>query len=167
MSQANSPVNSQSKITRSLIAGVFVASLAVLAGCANPNANSGTYTFNQAQREQISRPGTVTAVRPITIQNDRSSGAGVVAGGVLGGVMGNAVGGGTGRNIATVGGAILGAVAGNAVENSVGRQSGFEITVRLDNGETRVIAQGADVPISVGQRVQVVSGAGATRVAPL
>ena len=140
--------------------------MAVLGGCANRSASSGVYSYDQAQREQIVRTGTVTGVRPIVIQNDKSSGAGMLAGGALGGV-GNAVGGGTGRTIATVGGAILGALAGNAIENSVGKSSGYEITVRLDNGETRVVAQEADVPISVGQRVQVISGAGPTRVTPM
>ena len=91
----------------------------------------------------------------------------MLAGGALGGVAGNAIGGGTGRTIATVGGAILGALAGNAVENQVGKNSGYEITVRLDNGETRVVAQEADVPVSVGQRVQVISGSGPTRVTPM
>jgi len=142
-------------------------SLSVLAGCANNSASSGVYTFGQAQREQIVRTGTIVAMRPITIQNDRTSGAGLVAGGVLGGVAGSGVGRGSGNALATVGGAILGAVAGNAIENQVGRTSGFEITVRLDNGETRVIAQEADQPLGVGQRVQVISGAGPTRVAPL
>ncbi len=60
----------------------------------------------------------------------------------------------------------MGALAGNAVENRVGKNSGYEITVRLDNGETRVVAQEADVPVSVGQRVQVISGSGPTRVVP-
>lgn len=142
-------------------------SLSVLAGCANNNASSSVYSYGQAQREQIVRTGTIVAMRPITIQNDRTSGAGLVAGGVLGGVAGNGIGRGSGNALATVGGAILGAVAGNAIENQVGRTSGFEITVRLDNGETRVIAQEADQPLGVGQRVQVISGAGPTRVAPL
>jgi outer membrane lipoprotein SlyB len=62
---------------------------------------------------------------------------------------------------------LLGALAGNAVENRMGKTSGVEITVNLDNGETRVIAQAADVPISIGQRVQLISGTGPTRVAPL
>lgn len=152
---------------RVLALGAAVTSVAVLAGCANNSASSGVYTYGQAQREQIVRAGTVTGVRPIVIQNEQSSGAGVLAGGALGGVAGNAIGGGTGRTIATVGGAILGAIAGNAAENRIGRNSGLEVTVRLDNGETRVIAQEADVPLSVGQRVQVISGAGPTRVAPL
>lgn len=157
----------QSRASRWMAIAAVTASLGVLAGCANNSASSQVYSYDQAQREQIVRTGTVTGVRPISIQESKSSGAGVLAGGALGGVAGNAVGGGTGRAIATVGGAILGAIAGNAVENRVGRTSGYEISVRLDNGETRVVAQEADTPVSVGQRVQVISGAGPTRVAPL
>jgi outer membrane lipoprotein SlyB len=41
------------------------------------------------------------------------------------------------------------------------------VTVRLDNGETRVIAQAADVPLAVGQRVRLISGNGPTRVVPM
>jgi outer membrane lipoprotein SlyB len=152
---------------RVLALGAIVTSVALLAGCANNSASGSVYSYGQAQREQIVRAGTITAVRPIVIQEDKTSGAGVLAGGALGGVAGNAVGGGTGRAIATVGGALLGALAGNAVENRVGRTSGLEVTVRLDNGETRVVAQEADIPLSVGQRVQVISGAGPTRVAPM
>jgi outer membrane lipoprotein SlyB len=91
----------------------------------------------------------------------------MVAGGALGGVAGSAVGGGTGRDLAIVGGAILGALVGQKVEEGVGKTNGLEITVRLDNGETRVIAQEDDVRLSVGQRVQVISGTGVTRVTPM
>lgn len=154
-------------LTRVLNVAVVVAAAGVVAGCANPSASSNVYTYGQAQREQVVRNGTVTAVRPITIQKEGTTGAGMVAGGAVGGVAGSAVGGGTGRTLAIIGGALLGAVAGNAVEEQVGKKNGLEITVRLDNGETRVIAQEADVPISVGQRVQVISGAGPTRVAPM
>lgn len=154
------------RTARWLAVAAVVTSMAVLGGCANRSASSSVYSYDQAQREQIVRNGTVTSVRPITIEEDKSSGVGMIAGGALGGVAGNAIGGGTGRAIATVGGAILGALAGNAVENRAGRASGLEITVRLDNGETRVVAQEADTPFSVGQRVQVISGAGPTRVAP-
>lgn len=142
-------------------------SLAVLAGCAQRSASSSVYTYGQAQREQIVRLGTVEGVRNVVIQNDRSSGAGALAGGALGGVAGSSIGGGRGQVLAAIGGGLLGAMAGNAVESGMGRASGLEITVRLDNGETRVIAQEADVPLSVGQRVRVVSGNGPTRVVPM
>jgi outer membrane lipoprotein SlyB len=152
---------------RLFAATALAASLAMLAGCANDTASSSVYNYGQAQREQIVRLGTVESVRNVTIQNDRSSGAGVLAGGALGGVAGSSIGGGRGNILATIGGGILGAVAGNAVENQTGKTKGLEVTVRLDNGETRVIAQAADVPLSVGQRVRLISGGGPTRVAPM
>jgi outer membrane lipoprotein SlyB len=157
----------RSRTARWLAIGAVAMSVALVSGCANRSASSAVYSYDQAQREQIVRTGTVTGVRPITIQNEGNSFVGALAGGALGGVAGNAVGGGSGRTIATVGGALLGALAGNAVENRVGTKSGLEITVRLDNGETRVVAQEADVPVSVGQRVQVISGNGPTRVTPM
>jgi outer membrane lipoprotein SlyB len=168
MTTAISSVSQRSpRAVRWVALSALVVSVALVSGCANRSASSSVYSYDQAQREQIVRTGTVTGVRPITIENDKSSGAGLLAGGALGGVAGNAVGGGTGRAIATVGGAILGALAGNAIENRVGTTSGLEITVRLDNGETRVVAQAADVPVSVGQRVQVISGNGPTRITPM
>jgi len=36
--------------------------------------------------------------------------------------------------------------------------------VRLDSGDVRVITQEADVPISTGQRVQIVTQGGVSRV---
>ena len=138
-----------------------------LTGCARPSASANVYSYSQTQRDQIVRNGTVINVRPITIQSDQTSGGGAIAGGALGGVAGSAVGGGTGRTMAIIGGALLGALAGNAVEDSLGKKDGLEISVRLDNGETRVIAQEADLPILMNQRVQVISGAGPTRVVPL
>jgi outer membrane lipoprotein SlyB len=149
------------------LSGVLVLLAVGLSGCSTPSASSKVYTYSQAQSEQIVRNGTVTNVRSIVIQQDKTSGAGMIAGGALGGVAGSAVGGGTGRDLAIVGGAILGALVGNKVEEGAGKSDGLEITVRLDNGETRVIAQEADEPISVGQRVQVISGTGVTRVAPM
>lgn len=148
-----------------IVAGVLAISISV-SGCSTPSASAGVYTYGQAQSEQIVRYGTVTGLRPVVIQNDRSSGAGMIAGGALGGVAGSAVGGGTGRDLAIVGGAILGALAGEKIEEQAGKTQGIEITVRLDNGETRVIAQADDQRLAVGSRVQVISGAGPVRVVP-
>lgn len=149
------------------VGALALSCVVLVSGCAKPSASANVYSYNQTQRDQIVRNGTVINVRPITIQSDQTSGGGAVAGGAVGGVAGSAVGGGTGRTLAIVGGALLGALAGNAVEERMGRKDGLEITVRLDNGETRVIAQEADVPIMMNQRVQVISGAGPTRVVPL
>lgn len=140
----------------------------LLAGCANNDmASSSVYSYDQAQREQIVRTGTVMAVRPVVIEQPGTSGVGAVAGGVLGGVAGSTIGRGGGNVLATVGGALLGGLVGNSIESQAGRTQGLEITVRLDNGETRVVAQAADVPIAVGQRVRMISGGGPTRVVPM
>ncbi|CAN1568005.1 SlyB Outer membrane lipoprotein [Burkholderiaceae bacterium] len=152
---------------RLALSALALSSIVLVTGCAKPSASANVYNYNQTQRDQIVRNGTVINVRPITIQSDQTSGGGAIAGGAIGGVAGSAVGGGTGRTLAVIGGALLGALAGNAVEERMGKKDGLEITVRLDNGETRVIAQEADLPIMMNQRVQVVSGAGPTRVVPL
>ena len=149
--------------TIAIAAGIGI--LLGIAGCANQSASSRVYTFEQTQRAQTVVLGHVTGVRPVTIQASRSSGLGAMAGGALGAVAGSSVGGGSGRRLTTVGGAVGGAMAGNAIENASARRSGLEITVRLDSGDTRVIVQEADVPISTGQRVQVVTQGGVSRVA--
>ena len=151
---------------RLALASLILSAVVLVSGCAKPSASANVYTYNQAQRDQVMRNGTVVNVRPITIQKEGTSGAGVVAGGAAGGVLGSTIGGGTGRALAILGGAVLGALAGDAVEEYVGKKDGLEITVKLDNGETRVIAQEADMPIMLNQRVQVISGAGPTRVVP-
>ena len=161
------PLAMRSTVVRFAVVASALVGVTFISGCAQPSASSNVYTYSQAQREQVVRVGTVTGVRPIVNKNDATTGAGMVAGGALGGVAGNSVGGGNGRTLAIVGGAILGALAGNAVEDQTGRRDGLEITVRLDNGEMRVIAQEGDIPIVVGQRVQLVSGAGPTRVTPM
>ncbi|MCB4321570.1 glycine zipper 2TM domain-containing protein [Alcaligenes sp. 13f] len=149
-------------VVASLAAPVFL-----MAGCANKSASSSVYNYGQAQREQIVRLGTVAAVRSVTIQDDHNSGVGTLGGAALGGVAASTIGGGRGSILASIGGALLGGIVGNAVENRVGKTEGLEITVQLDNGETRVVAQEADVPLSVGQRVRMLSGNGPTRVVPM
>lgn len=152
---------------RLVLTSAAVASAALIAGCAGQSASSSVYTYGQAQNEQIVRLGTVQGVRYITIQSDKPSGFGAASGAALGGVAGNTIGGGSGNVLATIGGVILGGLAGNAVENQTGKKQGLEITVQMDNGETRAIAQEADVMFTAGQRVRVLSGNGPTRVTPL
>ncbi|MER1968745.1 glycine zipper 2TM domain-containing protein [Castellaniella sp. GW247-6E4] len=165
--QTMNTTSARVRALRGLAVASVVASLAVLAGCANHSASSSAYTYGQAQQEQIVRYGTVVSVRPVTIQTDKTSGVGMVAGAAVGGVAGSTIGGGTGQILASMGGAILGGLAGNAIENAASKTKGLEITVRLDNGETRVIAQADDVRLASGQRVQVISGGGPSRVVPM
>lgn len=139
-----------------------------LSGCA-PKVGGSDYNVGSARSAQRVSHGTVQSVRTVHIENDQSIGTavGTVGGGVIGGILGSMVGGGRGRTLATIGGAALGAGAGYAGSKAVQGQTGLEITVKMDSGETIAITQGADLSFTPGQRVQVISGSDATRVVPL
>ena len=154
----------QTKSKTLLITTAALAGLLALTGCATQTSSSAVYRSDQTQREQTVRMATVEAVRQVTIQRD-SKGVGVVGGAVVGGLAGSGVGGGRGQDIATVLGAIGGMVAGQAIEEKANQRPGLEITVKYDSGETRIIVQEADVDVRPGDRVQVITGGGVTRVA--
>lgn len=137
-----------------------------IAGCV-ANQSGNVYTRYEAQRIQTVQYGQVQQVRPVVIEGTRS-GVGAIAGGVLGGVTGSAIGGAPHTRVilGTIG-VIGGIMAGQVIEEGTTRQQGLEITVRVDSGETLVVVQSDEPPISLGQRVQVVkSGEGKARVAP-
>jgi len=125
-----------------------------MAGCAARSMSGDVYSRERAQRVQTIEYGEVLEVRPILIEGTKS-GAGTVAGGVLGGALGSGVGRGAGSTIAVVGGAIAGAVVGSAVEEGATKQSGVEVTIRMDTGKTIALVQGIDPPIRAGDRVRV------------
>src|SRR5918999_879677 len=141
----------------------FAAS-AVLAGCATSKSGD-VYSRDEALREQSVRLATVESVRPVTIQGTRS-GIGAAAGGVVGGVAGTGVGHGKGSTIAGVLGAVGGGVAGQALEEGATRRAGMEITVRLEKGELRAIAQEETDKFVAGQKVRLLTSGGTTRVSP-
>ncbi len=101
--------------------------------------------------------GTIESVHEIA-KEVTGSGVGAVAGGVLGGVLGNQVGNGRGRDLATIVGAIGGAVAGNQVEKSQRRVVQYEVTVRFEDGTSRVFTQDTPPAWRSGDRVKVENG---------
>jgi outer membrane lipoprotein SlyB len=101
--------------------------------------------------------GVIESVRTIDAKGE-GSGIGAVGGAVVGGLLGNQVGGGDGKKIMTVVGAVGGAVAGNEVEKRVKATRSYEITVRFDDGSSRVISE-ADTPAwHAGDKVKVING---------
>ncbi len=130
---------------------VLVCVLSVV-GCAQTSTPSSGAAGDRpaSSREQIARNGIVINVRAIYLSEERAS----------------QPAGSAGRSLSQVGGAVLGNLAGDTTEEHSGQTDGFEITVRLDNGEIRTITQQSDVSIKLNQRVQVISGSGVTRVLP-
>ncbi len=102
--------------------------------------------------------GMIESVREIAAKGE-GSGLGAAGGAVVGGLLGHQVGGGSGKQIATVVGAVGGAVAGNEVEKRVKATKSYDISVRLDDGSTRVINEDNPPSWRSGDRVKIVDGA--------
>ncbi|HYH40565.1 MAG TPA: glycine zipper 2TM domain-containing protein [Burkholderiales bacterium] len=137
--------------------------LAVLTGCANPGLGGGSYTREQARREQTVRMGHVESVREVKLEGSRS-GVGPAAGAVAGGVAGSSVGSGRGAVLGTLAGAIVGGLAGQAAEQGFTGKRGVEVTIKLDNGQMVAITQEADEQFRPGDRVRVLSDGATSRV---
>src|SRR5690242_12167153 len=101
--------------------------------------------------------GVIESVREIETKGE-GTGLGAVGGAVVGGVLGHQVGGGRGQDVATVVGVVGGAVAGNEVEKRVKSGKSYEITVRLEDGSSRVIHEASAPSWRAGDRVKVING---------
>jgi len=101
--------------------------------------------------------GVVESVREIETKGE-GSGIGAVGGAVVGGVIGHQIGDGRGQDIATVVGAVGGAVAGHEIEKRVNTTKSYEITVRFEDGSSRVINEASAPSWRTGDRVKVING---------
>lgn len=137
---------------------------ATLAGCVVAPQSASVYRPYQTQNEQVVRMGQVESVREVTIAQ-RDTGTGTMAGAALGGIAaGSNVGGGNGAIAAGILGAVAGGAIGSHLEANMNNRKGFEITVKLDNGELRAITQEADEMFRPGERVRLLSSGRTTRV---
>lgn len=135
----------------------------VLTGCAAPGLGGGSYSREEARREQTVRMGHVESVREVKLEGTRS-GIGPGAGAVAGGIAGSSVGHGRGSALAAVAGALVGGIAGQAAEQGVTGKRGVEVTVKLDNGQMVAIMQEADETFRPGDRVRILSDGATSRV---
>lgn len=151
---------------------VALVSVFALEGCAGGMAGGGyptqssQYGSNYSQQAQTSQAGVITNVRQVAIQSGGQSSLplGAIIGAVAGGALGSTMGGGNGKIATTVAGAALGGYAGNMVQaqRQGATQTGLEITVRLNSGNTVVVTQAANTQFNIGERVRVVSDANGT-----
>ena len=128
-----------------------------------PVNDSGIYVENSHQQTQHAYAascrdcGTVEGIREVKHEGE-GTGLGAIGGGVLGGLLGNQIGGGKGKTVGAVVGAVGGAYAGNAVEKNIRSTKSYEITVRLDDGNTRVISEPQPPTLQRGDRVRLHNG---------
>jgi outer membrane lipoprotein SlyB len=114
------------------------------------------------QPKQAAKPvcrdcGVIQSVNAVEKAGE-GSGVGAVAGGVVGGVVGHQIGNGRGQDLATVAGAVGGAVAGHHIEKHVKKTTVYNVTVKLDDGTTRVLTQSQAPTYRSGDRVRIVDG---------
>ncbi|MGZ5119360.1 MAG: hypothetical protein ACXWCY_01300 [Burkholderiales bacterium] len=143
---------------------VGVAAIAgVLSGCAAPGLGSGSYSREQARREQTVRMGYVESVREVKLEGTRT-GVGAGAGAIGGGIAGSQIGHGAGSALGALGGAVVGGIAGQVAEQGLTGKRGIEVTVKLDSGQMVAIMQEADETFRPGERVRILSDGATTRV---
>lgn len=136
--------------------------VATTAGCMTSKSGSA-YSRDEARHESTIREGVVDSVRTVQIEGTKTP-VGTLAGGAVGGIAGSGIGGGSGRAVGAILGAVAGGLAGSAAEEGITRKDGYEITVRLNNGDLRAVVQEADEQFRPGDRVRLVSQGGVTRV---
>jgi outer membrane lipoprotein SlyB len=98
--------------------------------------------------------GQIESVQEIVTQG-AGTGLGAVGGAVVGGAIGNQVGAGRGKDLATVAGAVGGALAGNEIEKRAKSIRSYAITVRLNDGSSRVIYETNPPTWKVGDEVRI------------
>jgi outer membrane lipoprotein SlyB len=124
----------------------FLAALAV-AGCAtNPSAS-------------VSGTGVVQAIQEVQKPSTGAQVVGTVGGALLGAWAGSQFGGGTGQTIASVAGGVGGSMAGSAVASRAATETVFDVSIKFDDGITRVLRVDQRPGIRPGDRVSVSGGA--------
>jgi outer membrane lipoprotein SlyB len=146
--------------------GTAALALAAAVAACTPQQNANVLPGNQALTASTVSFGTIVSSRAVQLQGGQGSqAAGAVLGGLAGAALGQNVGKGTGQVVATGVGATAGAAAGLQAGKAVAGRQSIEWTVQLDNGGTIAVIQG-EPAFAVGQRVQVITGGGQTRLAP-
>lgn len=149
----------------------------LLAGCAGvppmlggaPSSSALAYAPGQAQQAQQVMFGTVLAVQHVTIgAPDGAATQGGALGALAGGYVGSRIGNGHGSIVTGILGAIAGGLGGEAATGAAYKQAGVQVSVKMDGGGVFAVTQADDVPLTIGERVEVVGGYGQlARVLPM
>jgi outer membrane lipoprotein SlyB len=137
--------------------GVVLSALTITA-CAG-GLGGRDYDRSDARRAYRAEAGQVVSVVPVRIEGQYTE-LGTVGGAAVGYSLGRIIGDGSGSRVAGAVGGVAGAVAGREIEKAATRESGLEITVDMDRGDTLVIVQSDEVVFQPGERIRVLFGRG-------
>ena len=140
--------------------GATVAAMVTLAvaGCAG-GLGGRDYDRGDTRRAYRVEWGRVASVAAVDIEGQYTE-LGTVGGAAVGYSLGRIIGDGSGSRVAGAVGGVAGAVAGREIEKAATSDSGLEIMVDMDRGDSLVIVQTADVVFQPGERVRVLLGNG-------
>jgi len=124
---------------------------------AKPHTAPAQVARNNTERTKCAECGVIESTREIESRPE-GTGLGAVGGAVVGGLLGNQVGGGRGKDLMTVVGAVGGGFAGNEIEKRAKSTRSYAITVRFEDGSTRVINEASAPTWRTGDKVRVVNG---------
>ncbi|RMD02015.1 hypothetical protein EAY64_01005 [Aquitalea palustris] len=151
------------KMTRLVMLGSL--SLGLLSGCATSD-SAAVYSKGQMRQAQTVQLGSVVSVNNVKMEGQNNELL-TLGGAALGGLAGSNIGGGKGAIAGGIVGALAGGFGANAAQRSMGGKNALEVTVKLDgSGRMISIVQDADIPLTAGQRVRVLTGGGNDRVVP-
>ena len=137
--------------------------LSILGGC-GPTYSPDTYAGRAVQQAAKVEQGVVAGVREVVVAPDGTVGG--VTGSAAGGIAGSQTPGGVvGAAFGALSGTLVGGLVGNTVERASGTVRAYEYIVRKPDGELVSVAQADAVPLPLGQKVLVITGAQA-RVVP-
>ncbi len=128
------------------------------AAASNPAPVAHNASVRVAAPATCAECGVIESVREVAAKG-QGTGLGAVGGAVVGGLLGNQVGAGHGKDAMTVVGAIGGAMAGNEVEKRVKTTKSYEVTVRMNDGSSRVISEAGVPTWRTGDKVKLINGA--------
>ncbi len=144
----------KSAVGCALLALASLLTVAPFQGCST--ASHATIPRASAGKVQHLDSGTVVAVRPVTIDGEKTY-LGISSGAIVGSAVGQSIGAGNdGRVLAGAVGAVAGAVIGSEVEKKLTEKVAQEVTISLDDGRTVVVVQEFEQPgFIAGDRVNV------------
>lgn len=159
-------MNIRANHRHALGASLIAVALAFSAGCAStgPGYSTGNNGYNNGYSSNSNANcydcGVVTRIET-GVGSRAPNATGAVVGGLVGAVAGRKIADSNtdsqGRkNTATVAGAVAGGLIGNAIQNRAG--TGYNVYVRLDNGQQVVAMQDDIGGIREGSRVRVSNG---------
>lgn len=153
------------KSTPILLVGLMAA--LTLSGCAATSSSDSAAVYSKSQMRQVQEVqyGKLVDVQRVKMEGSKNDLL-TMGGTALGGLAGSNVGKGSGAAAGAIVGAMIGGLSAEAIQRNNTKEA-YELTVKLDNGKTISIVQEADVPLSAGQRVKVLSGGGSARVLPM